>query len=238
MSSSIRSGFSSDAARTAAKPSGQSPTTSIAGSAWSSFRSAARASPSSSTMTARSLEAGTAMSGGPGGTRALRGRPGADRRRARGRRDRCRGWGLDRRQGDLDAERVAGGADGRLRLVSVQAPQAIADVGQPDPFAAAGGALRIAGVLDQQDDAPAQPPRRDGDRAPLEEVGHAVAHRVLDLRLQQERRDGAAERRLVDLLKDPQALSEADLLDRQVVADQRQLVPQGDPLPGAQRQAP
>ena len=73
-------------------------------------------------------------------------------------------------------------------------------------------------------------PRLDPHRAAGDLRRDAVDDAVLDQRLQRQRRDLVAERRRVDLPVDLQARAEAQRLEREVVANERELVLERDPV--------
>jgi hypothetical protein len=73
----------------------------------------------------------------------------------------------------------------------------------------------------------AAPPDADHDVRSLRRGLDAVMHRVLQQRLQHHRRQQRVRRRLVELPRDAHAIAQAQLLDRRVALEQRDLV--GEP---------
>ena len=85
-------------------------------------------------------------------------------------------------------------------------------------------------ILDRHHQLLAVDPRRDRHGAALEPLRDAVPQRVLDQRLDDQRRDGDRQRLRRDGPSQLQPLAEADLLDGQELIDQRQLLAERDAL--------
>ena len=120
-----------------------------------------------------------------------------------------------------------------MGLVAVERRQAPADVGEADPLAApaapaAAGTVGIAIVAHHDDDHGTPAVGGDLDPPAADQAGDAVFDGVFHQRLEQQRRHRRVAGRRVEALRYRQLLREADLLDGEVGADQRQLLAQGD----------
>jgi hypothetical protein len=99
------------------------------------------------------------------------------------------------------------------------------------------GAAGVARVLDGEEKTLAVAPRVQAHGPALEALGDAVGDRVLDQRLEEERRHQARERRFLDARGESQAGPEPHLLDGEEVRGQGELLRERDAIPRAQGEA-